>query len=305
MSDLFKPAPEYARYDRDMVPERLLLLDRPVPRARSEAPRFQRSEAPFRAHIVPVLPELERDVAAVAVLEGCSSDPSRPPALDVLPGTRATLCITYGAPVQHAGRVAPSTLSGLFSTTRSYVPMPAIGVIMVAFRPGGLRRFIGTPVDELAETNVDAAAIWGGAVTTLEDRVASTRETASRGELVQRFLLERRAASGWDPTAARIASAIVEAGGDVSIRALAAEAAMSERQLERRFSTAVGVRPKRFARLARFARALSLAQSGLPWAQVAAAAGFSDQSHLTRELVALVGATPECFGRLASVSTSI
>lgn len=305
MSDFSKTAPPAPGYEAGMEGEHLLLLDRPPPhRAPDAAPRFERSAAPFGVSVVPVFAALARHVDSVCVLEGHAADATRPPALDVLPGTTATLCITYGPRVEHAGQTAPSTLSGLFSTTRSYKPMPGIGVVMVTFKPGALRRFVGAPADAFAEKNVAAVDLWGSAVASLEDCVASAPDAGTRGALVQRFLVQRLVCTGWDPLAARIAHAIVDAGGGVSVRAIAAEAGLSERQLERRFSAAVGLRPKRFARLARFARAISLARTGISWAQVACASGFSDQSHLTHEFLALVGVPPESFARLCRVPTS-
>jgi AraC-like DNA-binding protein len=67
---------------------------------------------------------------------------------------------------------------------------------------------------------------------------------------------------------------------------------VGERQLERVFREQVGVTPKGYARLARFQASLALARGGARWAEVAARAGFADQSHLVREYRALSGASP-------------
>jgi len=63
-------------------------------------------------------------------------------------------------------------------------------------------------------------------------------------------------------------------------------------QLERLFRERVGVTPKVYARLLRFEASLSLARRGARWAEVAAGAGFADQSHLVREYRALAGTSP-------------
>jgi len=80
---------------------------------------------------------------------------------------------------------------------------------------------------------------------------------------------------------------------DARIAALARRLETSARTLERRFVAAVGLTPKRFARIARMQRSLAaLAAPGARAADVAHAMGFSDQPHLTRELLALAGVRP-------------
>jgi methylphosphotriester-DNA--protein-cysteine methyltransferase len=99
----------------------------------------------------------------------------------------------------------------------------------------------------------------------------------------------------------RLVVALVEAvrgarppGGPVSD--LADRLGVSERQLHRRCTAAVGYGPKALDRVLRFRRFLHLVDSpvgpagGL--AGLAAAAGYADQSHLTRECVRLAGTTP-------------
>jgi AraC-like DNA-binding protein len=63
-----------------------------------------------------------------------------------------------------------------------------------------------------------------------------------------------------------------------------------------RFRDQVGVTPKTAANIFRFehaVRALSLGQGSL--AEVAVGAGYTDQSHLTREFRRLAGGTPGTF----------
>ncbi|WP_461029927.1 helix-turn-helix domain-containing protein, partial [Streptomyces sparsus] len=62
-----------------------------------------------------------------------------------------------------------------------------------------------------------------------------------------------------------------------------------ERQLHRRAVRAFGYGPKTLARVLRLERALTLARAGLPFARVAADAGYADQAHLAREVKALAG----------------
>ena len=61
--------------------------------------------------------------------------------------------------------------------------------------------------------------------------------------------------------------------------------------------SALGMSPQRYLMLRRFEHAVSLLDAGVSIAQVAAVAGYTDQSHLHREVVRFAHATP---GTLAS-----
>ena len=76
-----------------------------------------------------------------------------------------------------------------------------------------------------------------------------------------------------------------KAGSMPQVNEIARELGISSRQLHRRFLAAVGVPPKRFFRVLRFARVWQLAsmQPRETWASLAAEHGYADQAHLTRE----------------------
>src|SRR5947207_13691632 len=82
--------------------------------------------------------------------------------------------------------------------------------------------------------------------------------------------------------------------GQVHIGGLAAWAGLSLRQFERRFTEQVGVRPKLYARIARFEAALdSRARSQeKSWTEVAHAFGYYDQMHLIHDFERFSGETP-------------
>lgn len=76
-------------------------------------------------------------------------------------------------------------------------------------------------------------------------------------------------------------------------RALAGEdAGYSERQLQRRFSSEVGLRRKQVAQLQRARRAYALLQAGRSLAEAAHEAGYADQAHMTRAFRLIAGRTP-------------
>ena len=86
---------------------------------------------------------------------------------------------------------------------------------------------------------------------------------------------------------------IVSAQPDIDVAGIASGVGLSERQLRRVFSTAVGVGPKKYLQMMRFNRAIrSTPMSG---GQLAAATGYHDQAHLISEFHHLARMTPREF----------
>ena len=104
------------------------------------------------------------------------------------------------------------------------------------------------------------------------------------------MLIRRLGGAGPADAAASAAARLIERGAPLAH--VAAGVDLSERQLRRRFTVAVGYGPKTFARIVRFQRALAQIRRGDEFAATAAEAGYADQAHMTREVVELAGRTP-------------
>ncbi len=81
----------------------------------------------------------------------------------------------------------------------------------------------------------------------------------------------------------------------VSLTELARHAGLSRFWLAHRFTEQVGVPPHLYQTRLRITIAQDLLRQGQRPAEVAAATGFSDQAHLTRTFIAVVGTTPARF----------
>jgi AraC-like DNA-binding protein len=82
---------------------------------------------------------------------------------------------------------------------------------------------------------------------------------------------------------------------DVSLRTLAGVAALGRHYLTRSFTRAYGIAPHRYLTHLRLCEARRRLRAGFPIADVAAAVGFSDQSHLHRRFKRAFGITPRQF----------
>jgi AraC-like DNA-binding protein len=153
----------------------------------------------------------------------------------------------------------------------------------VRFHPGWAPTLLGVPADELRDGRVPLGAVWGGA----DVRRLAAAEAAGAVATLTAAVRERlRRVGPPEPIIRRLAQGL-RAGHRVS--ALAARLGLSERQLHRRSLASFGYGPKTLARVLRFDRALALARDGMPYASVAATAGYADQAHLAREVRSLAG----------------
>jgi AraC-like DNA-binding protein len=168
----------------------------------------------------------------------------------------------------------------------------------VAFRPGGGAAIFGAPADLARDRHVSLADAWGAAGAGLRARLcdAGPDPRAVLAEL-EGVLLERlRAAreSGPDPA---IAFALGALDGGAPVGAVTDRLGMSPARFIRRFAAAVGLTPKRYARLARFDRVLAAVDAGraIDWARVAQDCGYFDQAHLIHDFREFSGVCPTAY----------
>jgi AraC-like DNA-binding protein len=81
---------------------------------------------------------------------------------------------------------------------------------------------------------------------------------------------------------------------DTNVAGTARRLHVSERRLRTLFAEGVGLSPKHFARIGRV-RTVLAAEPHLAWADVAAAAGYYDQSHMTAEFRHVMGVPPAAY----------
>lgn len=143
------------------------------------------------------------------------------------------------------------------------------------------------------------------------DPEADTLELQSLFLMVMRRALQSHAGQGGGATS-RYADALsvslmrdfleAEYQGSVSLDALARTAGLSRFQALRHFKRTFGLTPHAYLRQVRLRHARNLIYKHQDLADVAAAAGFSDQAHMTRIFRQSLGYTP---GALAGASAAI
>ncbi|MEV0378796.1 DUF6597 domain-containing transcriptional factor [Nonomuraea sp. NPDC050643] len=208
--------------------------------------------------------------------------------------------------------------SGPFVAGPDTGPMPVSmragdTLVGIRFKPGAVGDFFGVPLTDLRDARVPLRDLPGHdtflselaeqaaehapaaqpglterpdltALPGLTEHPASTEARSHALRAAVRRRLMRSTAT--DPAAPVIASALRKGG---TVTEVAWALGFSERQLQRRSLTSFGYAPKTLQRIVRFQRALKLARAGVPLAEVAATAGYTDQAHLANDVKRLSG----------------
>ncbi len=166
--------------------------------------------------------------------------------------------------------------------------------VSVAFALGAAAWFAGVPLAVARDELVPLAELWGEPGACLRERLleAGTPQDALR--VMEDVLLGRLAGvagPGPDPVVTAAARAL---SAGIPVGEVADGLGLLPRTLRRRFTSGVGLSPKRFARVRRLQRLVRDldGQSRVDWAAAAARHGYSDQPHLADEFRELVGVTP-------------
>ncbi len=207
----------------------------------------------------------------------------------------------------------PSTSPEIRSVWRAFADETA-GYTDEASEHWGLsfiRRADGSLAAELAGPRIEGLPILGhagesywGVELAAHVVVPGVDKALLRGAIAELPVADGRVALGgrrypvpaWEelePFVARLlADGVMVADADVR-RALGGDdRGLSRRSWQRRFASVTGLRRKEIERLDRSRRAYRLLSEGVPPSEVAAAVGYSDQAHLTRELRRIRGETP-------------
>ena len=170
--------------------------------------------------------------------------------------------------------------------------------VAARFRPGALAVLTGLPASELTDRSVPLADLAGRSALELLDRMSTATPIDAQRHLAT-FLTRRL--NRVDSEALRLGQLLTRSS---TVGAVADAIGVGQRSLYARSTEFVGLPPKQAQRIARLHRALWLAKGECGWASIAAAAGYADQAHLTRDMHALVGEVPTDWARRGRLADS-
>ncbi|MFI7538222.1 helix-turn-helix domain-containing protein [Streptosporangium sp. NPDC049376] len=220
--------------------------------------------------------------------------------LRMVPHPAVTLLLEFGAgsPVldgaagqQQRGSVVAGP--GLGSGGAVLARGENVECVQVRLSPVIAGAVLGVSPADLDGAVVSLGDLWGREASRIRERLCDAPSWQDRFALTDALLVRRyEAGPPVDPEVAWAWHRIVGSRGLARVDGLAAEVGWSRKRLWSRFRSQLGLPPKRAVRLVRFDHAAHRLVAGEGAAQVAADAGYADQSHLHRDVMAFTGTTP-------------
>ena len=187
--------------------------------------------------------------------------------------------------------------------TVPFVARLAVGTSItgVRLRPGRASCLLGIPASDLLNQIIPTEAVKGAVQQMRLEQVTEQPDAAARRSALTQVLSASVADS---PLDAAVLAGIrwFSRHPHGRVEQLSHWIGISERQLHRRFSAAIGYGPKMFQSVLRFQRLLKTAretQGEQSLAHLAASAGYADQAHMNRDVQRLANLRPTALLRSA------
>jgi AraC-like DNA-binding protein len=254
----------------------------------------------MRYHELPLPADLAADVHCLWELDGDATALAEP----IFPDGRVEIVLHLGAPPTRVGATTPQPrvmIAGQMTSAVTLVTRERVHVVGIRFTPAGARRWLEAPLHQFTDQFLSLDEVRPDFARSLEGAAGEKHPL----DHLQRVLRASIGASSPVSPALRAAvDAAMHMRGRVTVEKLAARAGVGRRQLERLFLEGVGVGPKTFQKTVRLQRALGVLRAGHSQAEAAAACGYADQSHLSREIARAAGERPGAidYGSVAFLS---
>ncbi|REK49457.1 MAG: helix-turn-helix domain-containing protein [Bacteroidetes bacterium] len=177
-------------------------------------------------------------------------------------------------------------------------PSGETGIFSVRFHPMGFLPFATVPIKELENTAVSLEKLFGKEGRELEEKILKTNSTRERIEYIESYLLQRLInRENVDRIVVSTVETILTANGQFSINEISRQAKISRRQLERKFSSAIGLSPKQLSKTIRLQATLKMLLNNnfTSLTSLAYENEYYDQAHFIRDFKKFTGHTPKGF----------
>jgi AraC-like DNA-binding protein len=221
-----------------------------------------------------------------------------------LPSRHAHLIISLGAPFDVLRMPnttqRPASFRAIVNGLQDGPATVALGTnvegLHVFLTPIGVRPVLGVSGADVGSRVFDLSDLWGADSGRLIDRLREAATWPARFAILDDVFARSLGPADTHPTLVWAWRQILISGGRRSMEGLAREIGWSRPHFTERFRSELGLTPKVAARIVRFERACWMIKNARPrLADVAAACGYHDQAHMTREWHALAGCSPRAW----------
>lgn len=189
-----------------------------------------------------------------------------------------------------------SVITGLRKSPRFLSYGKDTSCLLVIFKGGGAAAIFKEPLHELFSKSLSLSEIIPASQLELvEEQLAEANDNKQRVGIVEHFLVSRLDERRADQMIAHAIQKIKLASGNIKVRNLANDMAISLDPFEKRFRRVTGVSPKQFADTVRFRNLINQFSSSESLTELALEAGYFDQAHFIKDFRAFTGMSPQQF----------
>ncbi|MCS4305434.1 AraC-like DNA-binding protein [Chryseobacterium sp. BIGb0232] len=171
------------------------------------------------------------------------------------------------------------------------------GIFSVRFHHDGFLPFATIPIKQMDDKAVPLDDLFGTAGTELGEKVFQSNTIQEKIDLVESFLRERLNTETIDRIVQSTIDILLQVNGQISVNELSQQTNINRRQLERRFSSAIGMSPKQLSKTIRLQSILKhlLHKEYVNLTTLAYDAEYYDQAHFIKDFKEFTGLTPKEF----------
>ena len=221
----------------------------------------------------------------------------------VYPNGNVTLVFHYGSPSKFKKRNSSEYIESslvICGQQSSYYDLSLSGrtsMILIVFKPHGVKSFFNFPMNELSNKNLCLQDLIENEATELEDKLFNSKNNNQRIIYLENFLLNRLILDKDFERVEHAIKIIESTKGLIKTQNLAQEVCLGIKQFERIFSKHIGINPKKFTSIVRFQNVIQMKNNdtSVTMYQLAFDNGYFDQSHFIHDFKNLTGLTPHTF----------
>ncbi len=177
-------------------------------------------------------------------------------------------------------------------------PTGKTGIFSVRFHPNGFLPFSTIPIKEMENTAVSLKEIFGKNGQKIAERILNANSVSERIQLIETFLLNHLTRSkAIDQIVSATVEIIMTANGQLSVDEISKQMNINRRQMERKFSSTIGLSPKQLSKTIRLQATLKmlLNKQFTSLTSLAYENKYYDQAHFIKDFKEFTGFTPKEF----------
>ena len=192
----------------------------------------------------------------------------------------------------------PALVAGQMRRPAMITPTGRVKLFGIRFHPGGAFPLVHFPLNELTDRIISFDSVFSRLGRELTDKVQNARSLRERINIIETVFLARlEQRHEQDQSVNAVVNLIVQKNGLVSIDRLPGRFGISDRQLERKFQTQVGLTLKFFCRILRFQKVFKAVtqHQKVNWSYIASECGYYDQAHFIHDFKEFSGQNPSAY----------